>query len=209
MVRIGDWITMPKYNADGDVIQITLTTVKVRNFDKTITTIPTYAMISDSFQNWRGMRQQGGRRIKRSILLKQSTFRYIEDNELERFKKIQNISDYIDERQQEVDLYNESIGADRTLRVNGRNLTNIGLFRKYAEVYLRNHPDVRKDMNIMVRQLAPTEFGMPIEIYCFTTTTVWIEYEGIMGDIFDHLTSAVRYFDLKIFENLSDSGPDA
>ncbi len=208
MVRIGDWITMPKYDADGDVSQITLTTVKVRNFDKTITTIPTYALISDSFQNWRGMQQSGGRRIKRSITLKQSSFRYIEDNEIESFKKIQSISDYIDERQNEIDTFNTEIGADRSLRVNGRNMTNIGLFRKYAENYLKNHPNINQDMTIMVRQLAPSEIGLPIEIYCFTNTIIWGEYEVIMADIFDHLTSAVRYFDLRIFENLSDSGPE-
>ncbi len=208
MIRIGDWISMPKYNADGDVFQITLTTVKVRNFDKTISTIPTYALISDSFQNWRGMRETGGRRIKRAILLKQSTFRYIEDNEVEKFKKIQLISDYIDERQEVINEFNTEIGADRSLRVNGRNLTNIGLYRKYAENYLKNHPNVHKDMNIMVRQLAPSEFGLPIEIYCFTDTVIWKEYEGIMADIFDHLISAVRYFDLKVYENLSDSGPE-
>lgn len=208
MVRIGDWITMPKYNADGDVSQITLTTVKVRNFDNTITTIPTYALISDSFQNWRGMQQSGGRRIKRSITLKQSSFRYIEDNEIENFKKIQSISDYIDERQNEIDTFNTEIGADRSLRVNGRNMTNIGLFRKYAENYLKNHPNINKDMTIMVRQLPPSEIGLPIEIYCFTNTIIWGDYEVIMADIFDHLTSAVRYFDLRIFENLSDSGPE-
>lgn len=208
MIRIGDWISMPKYNADGDVFQITLTTVKVQNFDKTISTIPTYALISDSFQNWRGMRESGGRRIKRAILLKQSTFRYIEDNEIERFKKIQLISDYIDERQDDINEFNTEIGADRSLRVNGRNLTNVGLYRKYAENYLKNHPNVNKDMNIMVRQLAPNEFGLPMEIYCFSNTVIWNDYEAIMADIFDHLISAVRYFDLKVFENLSDSGPE-
>ncbi len=209
MVRIGDWITMPKYNADGDVTQITLNTVKVRNFDKTITTIPTYALISDSFQNWRGMKEMGGRRIKRSIFLKQSSFRYIKEDELERFKNIQYISKYIDQRQAEINEFNKKIDADRSLQVNGRNLTNIGLFRKYTEMYLKNHPNVHKGMNIMVRQLAPNESGLPLEIYCFTATTVWKDYENIMADIFDHLTSAVRYFDLKIFENLSDSGPEA
>lgn len=207
MVRIGDWITIPKYNADGDVIQITLNTVKIKNFDKTITTIPTYALISDSFQNWRGMQQDGGRRIKRPIYLKQSTFRYIEDEELVRFKKIQYISEYIDERQLEIGVFNQKIDADRSLRVNGRNMTNIGLFRKYVEEYLKNHPNVNQKMTIMVRQLAPTENGLPLEIYCFTDTVVWKEYESIMADIFDHLTSAVRYFDLKIFEILSDSSP--
>lgn len=207
MVRIGDWITIPKFNADGIVQQITLTTVKVKNFDKTISTVPTYALISDSFQNWREMQNDGARRIKRSIFLKQSSFRYIQKDELEKFKKIQLISSYIDERQHIIDAYNEEFEVDLGVQVNGRNLTNIGLFRKYTENYLKNHPNVRKDLTLMVRQLAPTESGLPLEIYCFTNTTVWQEYENIIADIFDHLTSAVRFFDLKIFENLSDSGP--
>lgn len=207
MVRIGDWITIPKFNANGIVTQITLTTVKVKNFDKTISTVPTYSLISDSFQNWRGMQQDGARRIKRSMLLKQSSFRYIQKDELEKFKKIQSISSYIDERQDEINAHNKAINADRSLQVNGRNLTNIGLFRKYTENYLKNHPNVRNDLTLMVRQLEPSESGLPLEIYCFVNTTVWQEYENIMADIFDHLTSAVRYFDLKIFENLSDSGP--
>lgn len=205
MVRIGDWITMPKYGADGDVIEITLTTVKVSNFDKTITTIPTYALISDSFQNWRGMIRSGGRRIKRAIIIKQSSIRYIADDELVRFRKIQGISDYIDTRQQEIHKHNEAIGADRSIPVNGRNLTNAGLFRKYAEWYLKNHPGTNKNMILMVRQLAPTEIGIPIELYVFTNTTNWVEYEYTMADIFDHLIAAVQYFDLHIYERQSGS----
>jgi len=205
MVRIGDWITMPKYGADGDVIEITLTTVKVSNFDKTITTIPTYALISDSFQNWRGMIRSGGRRIKRAIIIKQSSIRYIADDELVRFKKIQGISDYIDQRQEEICKHNEAIHADRSIPVNGRNLTNAGLFRRYAEWYLKNHPGTNKKMILMVRQLAPTEIGIPIELYVFTNTTNWVEYEYIMADIFDHLIAAVRYFDLHIYERQSGS----
>jgi miniconductance mechanosensitive channel len=205
MVRIGDWITMPKYGADGDVIEITLTTVKVSNFDKTITTIPTYALISDSFQNWRGMIRSGGRRIKRAIIIKQSSIRYIADDELVRFKKIQGISDYIDKRQEEIRKHNEEIHADRSIPVNGRNLTNAGLFRKYTEWYLNNHPGTNKKMILMVRQLAPTEIGIPLELYVFTNTTKWVEYEYIMADIFDHLIAAVRYFDLHIYERQSGS----
>jgi len=204
MVRLGDWITMPKYNADGDVMQITLTTVKVINFDKTISTIPTYALISDSFQNWRGMAQAGGRRIKRSITFKQSSFKFIEKTDLEFYKQIQSISSYIEERQKIIDEHNASLGADTSIIINGRNLTNIGLFRKYTEMYLRNHPDIHKGLNIMVRQLAPTEKGLPLEIYCFTNTTIWAEYENIMADIFDHLTSATQYFELEIFEDISN-----
>ncbi len=200
MVRIGDWITMPKYGADGDVIEVNLTTVKVQNFDKTITTIPTYALISDSFQNWRGMVNAGGRRIKRAIILKQNSIRYIADDEIERFRKIQGIRNYIDERQKEIHEYNERIGADRSIAVNGRNLTNGGLFRQYAEWYLQNHPDTHKGYTMMVRQLAPTPSGIPLEIYAFTNTTKWIAYEHIMSDIFDHLIAAVDYFDLEIFE---------
>lgn len=200
MVRLGDWITMPKYGADGDVVEVNLTTVKVQNFDKTITTIPTYAMVSDSFQNWRGMVTAGGRRIKRSIIIKQNSIRYIADDEIERFKKIQGISNYIDERQKEIHEHNERIGADRSLPVNGRNLTNGGLFRQYIEWYLHNHPDTHKGYTMMVRQLAPTPTGLPLEIYVFTNTTKWIAYENIMSDIFDHLIASVKYFDLEIFE---------
>lgn len=200
MIRIGDWITMPKYNADGDVMEVNLTTVKVRNFDKTVSTIPTYAMISDSFQNWRGMQSAGGRRIKRAIMIKQNSIRYIKDDEIERFKKIQGISDYIDERQKIIAEHNKKIGADRSVAVNGRNLTNAGLFRQYIEWYLHNHPDTHKDFTMMVRQLAPTSTGMPLELYAFTNTTKWIAYENIMSDIFDHLIAAVPYFDLEIFE---------
>ncbi len=200
MVRLGDWITVPKYGADGDVIEINLTTVKVQNFDKTITTLPTYALISDSFQNWRGMQNSGGRRIKRSIIIKQSSIRFVEKDELPRFKKIQGISEYIDERQHEIDEHNKKIGADRSIPVNGRTQTNAGLFRKYVEWYLKKHPGTKKDMPLMVRQMPPTEVGLPFELYVFTNTTKWVEYEFIMADIFDHLIAAVKYFDLQIFE---------
>ncbi len=206
IVRLGDWITVPKYGADGDVIEINLTTVKVQNFDKTFTTLPTYALISDSFQNWRGMQESGGRRIKRSIIIKQSSIRFIEKDELARFKKIQGISEYIDERQAEIDEHNKEIGADRAIPVNGRTQTNAGLFRKYIEWYLQKHPGTRKDLTLMVRQLAPTEVGLPFELYVFTNTTKWAEYEFIMADIFDHLIAAVKYFDLQIFER--ESGGD-
>ena len=203
MVRLKDWITMPKYGADGDVVEINLTTVKVQNFDKTITTIPTYALISDSFQNWRGMVASGGRRIKRSIIIKQNSIRYIADEELPRFEKIQGIASYIIERQLEINEHNDRIKADRSVPVNGRNLTNSGLFRKYVEWYLQNHPGISKEMTLMVRQLAPTELGLPFELYAFTNTTNWIQYEYIMADIFDHLIAAVKFFDLEIFERAS------
>lgn len=205
MVRIGDWVTMPKYNADGDVEQISLTTVKIRNFDKTVVTVPTYSLISDSLQNWRGMQESGGRRIKRSIPIKQSSISYIKAEELEGYKKIQLLEGYITEKQAEIEKYNKESGANKELLLNGRNLTNLGLFRKYAELYLKNHPDIRKDATLMVRQLEPTTQGIPIEIYCFSNTVVWAEYEGIASDIFDHLTAAMPYFNLGIYEQISDA----
>ena len=200
MVRIGDWITIPKYGADGDVIQINLTTVKVQNFDKTITTIPTYSLISESFQNWRGMNESGGRRIKRAILIKQATIRFITAEELENFKKIQSLTTYITERQNEIDKVNKELGADKTILINGRNLTNAGLFRKYIDNYLADHPGTHKNMTTMVRHLAPTPTGLPLELYLFTNTTKLLEYEHIMADIFDHTIAAASFFDLQIYE---------
>lgn len=200
MVRIGDWIEMPKYGADGDVIDINLTTVKVQNWDKTITTVPTHTLISDSFKNWRGMREFGGRRLKRSLIIKQSSIKYISDEELERYKGIQGIREYILLKKTEIDLHNQNINADRSIPVNGRNLTNAGLFRKYATWYIENHPGVHKEKTMMVRQLSPTENGLPFEFYLFTNTVAWLEYESISGDIFDHLIASVKYFDLEIFE---------
>lgn len=205
MVRIGDWITMKKFNTDGDVIEINLTTVKIRNFDKTISYIPPYSLVSESFQNWRGMQETGGRRIKRAVYIKQSSIRFIEsEKELERFKRIQAISGYIEERNAEITKYNLEIGADKSVAVNGRNLTNMGLFRAYVQGYLRSHPKVKKDMMIMVRQLDPTSKGVPLELYLFANTTVWAQYEGIVADIFDHTLAAMNYFDLEIFEDVSN-----
>lgn len=202
MVRIGDWITMPESNADGDVIEINLNTVKVQNFDKTITTIPTYKLISNSFQNWRGMQKSGGRRMKRSINIIQSTVRFVEEEDLVRLSKIQEISVYIQERRKEIQEYNAEKQVDKRVLINGRNMTNLGLFRKYADYYLKNHPRINKELTSMVRQLATTSKGIPIEIYAFTDTINWVEYEGIQSDIFDHLIAAVPYFDLEIFEDL-------
>ncbi len=205
MVRIGDWITMKSFDADGDVFEISLTTVKIRNFDKTITTIPPYSLISQSFQNWRGMQETGGRRIKRAVYIKQSSIRFIEDEkELERFKRIQGISDYIDERYAEIMNHNKEIGADKSVAVNGRSLTNMGLFRSYVQWYLTKHPEVKQDMMIMVRQLDPTSKGVPLELYLFANTIVWAKYEGILADIFDHTLAAMKYFDLEIFEDISN-----
>lgn len=200
MVRIGDWIEMPKYNADGDVIEINLNTVKVQNWDKTITTIPTHYLVSDSFKNWRGMQESGGRRIKRAINLKISSIRFLTKEEIEKLKKIQLLEPYIEERQAEIEKYNVETGADREMLVNGRNLTNVGLFREYVNRYIRNNPNIRKDMTILVRQLAPTENGLPLEIYVFTADTRWAFYENIMADLFDHLFAAIKYFGLEVFE---------
>lgn len=204
MVRIGDWITMPKYGADGDVIQITLTTVKVRNFDKTITTLPPYALVSDSFQNWRGMQETGGRRLKRSVHIKQSTIRFIRPDELEHLYKIELISEYVKTKVNEIDKYNKENSVDKSLLINGRNLTNIGLYRQYIYNYLKSHPKVHKELLLIVRQLQPNEKGMPLELYFFTATTAWVEYEAIVSDIFDHITSAAVYFELELFEDLSN-----
>ncbi len=204
MVRIGDWITMPKYDADGDVIQITLTTVKIRNFDKTITTIPPYALVSDSFQNWRGMQEVGGRRLKRSVFVKQSSIKFIEEEELPHLMKIQSITQYISERTLDIDNYNHKIGADKSLSINGRNLTNMGLYRAYIQNYLKQHPGVHKDMISMVRQLQPISKGLPLELYFFTATTAWLQYEDIVSDVFDHVTAAAKYFDIELFEDVSN-----
>ncbi|MEN2488926.1 mechanosensitive ion channel domain-containing protein [Flavobacterium sp. B11] len=206
MVRIGDWITMDKFGADGDVIEINLTTVKVRNFDNTITTIPTYALSSDSFQNWRGMQKSDGRRIKRHVLIKSSTIRFLNDEDLHQLKKVQLITSYIDSRQAEIDKYNDLRGIDKTLSLNGRNMTNLGLFRKYIMQYLNDHPGLNKNMHIMCRQLQSTAHGVPLEIYVFSSDKRWANYEYIMADIFDHVMASVRYFDLEIFELPSSIG---
>ena len=200
MVRIGDWITFDKYGADGDVIEINLATVKVQNFDKTITTIPTYALISDSFKNWRGMTNSEGRRIKRALYIKQSGVKYLSDTEVDALKNIQLIQAYLEHRQSDITSYNTSNQINKDLLLNGRNLTNLGVFRKYVDTYLKHHSAINKDMMIMARQLAPTTQGIPLEIYAFSSDKRWENYEYIMSDIFDHLIAALPYFDLEIFE---------
>jgi len=200
MVRIGDWITMSKYGADGDVIEINLTTVKVQNFDKTITTIPTYALISDAFQNQRGMHEFGGRRIKRAIYIKQSTIKFLSPEEVDKIRRVEIIKGYIDHRQKDIHKNNERIGADKSLLINGRNLTNAGLYRKYIESYVASHSGLNKKMTMMVRHLAPTANGLPLEIYAFAGTTRCGDYEHIMAYIFEHLLAAAPYFALEIYE---------
>ncbi|MBU2921164.1 mechanosensitive ion channel family protein [Winogradskyella psychrotolerans] len=200
MVRIGDWITFEKYGADGDVIEINLATVKVQNWDKTITTIPTYALISDSFKNWRGMMDSGGRRIKRSVIIKTSTINFLSAEDIERFSKIQLVSEYLKTRSTEINTYNAQHNIDKSVLINGRNLTNFGVFRKYLQTYIENHSAINKDMTLMVRQLEPTSQGFPLEIYAFSSDQRWKNYEYILGDIFDHVLASVNYFDLEIYE---------
>jgi miniconductance mechanosensitive channel len=205
MVRIGDWITFEKYGADGDVTEINLSTVKVQNFDKTITTIPTYALISDSFKNWRGMEDSDGRRIKRALNIKLDSVCYLSKEAVNKLKHIHSISAYLETRQADIEVYNTSNKVNKELLLNGRNLTNIGVFRKYIETYIENHSGINKEMMIMVRQLAPGAHGIPLEIYAFSSDKRWENYEYIMADIFDHIIAAVPYFNLEIFELPSNS----
>lgn len=205
MVRIGDWITFEKYGADGDVTEINLSTVKVQNFDKTITTIPTYALISDSFKNWRGMEDSEGRRIKRALNIKLASVSYLSKEQVNELKKIQSIATYLEIRQADIETYNTKNNINKELLLNGRNLTNIGVFRKYIETYIENHSGIHKEMIIMVRQLTPDTQGIPIEIYAFSRDKRWENYEYIMADIFDHIIAAVPYFNLEIFELPSNS----
>ena len=200
LVRIGDWITFEKYGADGDVMEINLATVKVQNFDMTFTTIPTYALISDSFKNWRGMTQAGGRRIKRSLIIRQKNIKFLTQDEISSLKKIQLIAPYLDAMNDKLAAYNTDNKINKEQLINGRNLTNFGVFRKYIESYLENHSALNKDMTMMTRQLNPTTQGIPLEIYVFSTDKRWQNYEYIMADLFDHLLAAVPYFDLEIFE---------
>ncbi|WP_109300696.1 mechanosensitive ion channel family protein [Aquimarina sp. AU474] len=199
-VRIGDWITMEKYGADGDVVEINLSSVKVQNFDKTITTIPTYYLTSESFRNWRGMMDSGGRRIKRSLLIKTSSISFLSPEDISRLEKIELIKEYLKTSQSKIDTYNQKQSIDKSIPVNGRNLSNMGVFRNYVESYLENHPYINQEMTIMSRQLAPTAQGTPLEIYAFSNDKVWKNYEKIMADIFDHLLSTIPYFNLEVFE---------
>ncbi len=201
LLRIGDWIEVPKAGADGYVIDITLNTVKVQNFDKTIVTIPAYTLVSDSFKNWRGMAESGGRRIKRAIYIDLSSICFCTPEMIEKFKKINHIREYMENKIRELDTYNKSISMEENLKINGRHMTNIGTFRAYIQHYLNNHPKLQKQMTIMVRQLPPGETGLPLEIYAFTNTTNWVEYENIQSDIFDHILSIAEEFGLRLFQN--------
>ena len=209
MVNIGDWIEMPKYGADGDVIDIGINCVKVKNFDNTITTVPTYALVSDSFRNWRGMQESGGRRIKRAFHIDMESVRFCTDEMLERFRKFAYLSQYIEKKTEELRAFNEAHQFDLTTQVNGRRLTNLGTFRAYIKEYLKHHPDIHQDMTLLVRHLAPTENGLPVEIYVFSKDTRWANYEAIQADIFDHILAVVPEFGLRIYQRSASSGNTA
>ena len=206
MLRVGDWIEMPQVNADGDVIDIALHTVKVQNWDKTITTIPTWRLISESYRNWRGMQDSGGRRIKRSLLIDQTSARFLTEAERERMRRFLLIDDYLADKSAEMADWNAKLVEAGRDPVNMRRSTNIGAFRAYVQNYLENHPRIRQDMTLLVRQMQPTETGLPLEIYAFTATVAWAEYEAIQADIFDHLLAILPVFDLRLFQ--SPSGAD-
>jgi miniconductance mechanosensitive channel len=205
MVNTGDWIEMDKYGADGDVLQVGLTTVKVQNWDKTITTIPTYALITEPVKNWRGMTESGGRRIKRAINIDIQSIRFCDEETLEQYKKIRYISEYIDSKKKELALFRQEQDIDEQDLVNSRRLTNIGTLRAYMKAYLANHPKLNKELTMMVRQLPPTELGVPLEVYCFSAEKNWIKYEAIQADIFDHLLAMLAIFDLRAYQRISDS----
>ncbi len=200
MLAVGDWLEMPKYNADGDVIDINLTTVKVRNWDKTITTIPAYALISDSFKNWRGMSESGGRRIKRSVNIDATSVKFLDEDALKRLRRAQLLTDYIENKVREIAEHNKENNIDPESPVNGRKLTNLGTFRAYLNAYLRAHKCVHQEMTLIVRQLQPGADGIPIEIYAFTNDTRWAFYEGIQADIFDHVFAVIPEFGLRVHQ---------
>lgn len=203
LVRIGDWIEVPKAGADGDVIDVSLTTVKVQNWDKTITTIPTYDLISGSFKNWRGMQEAGGRRIKRALNIDLQSIRFADEDLIERWSKFDLLKEYLKKKHEEIDQANKEKGTDLTILGNGRRITNLGTFRAYCFAYLKAHPQIHQDMTFLVRQLAPTEHGLPLEIYVFSKDTRWAVYEAIQADIFDHLTAVIEQFDLRIYQQPS------
>jgi miniconductance mechanosensitive channel len=203
MLRVGDWIEMPQVGADGDVVDITLHTVKVQNFDKTIVSIPTWRLMSESFRNWRGMQQSGGRRIKRSLFIDASGVRFVRDDEEARLSQVHLLTDYIGRKQAELLAWNQAQGNVAEMSANRRRMTNIGTFRAYALAYLKSHPGVHPDMTCMVRQLQATSQGIPLEIYCFTRTTVWADYERIQGDIFDYLLAVMPEFGLSLYQQPS------
>ncbi|NWB91874.1 mechanosensitive ion channel family protein [Pseudomonas agarici] len=203
MLRVGDWIEMPQVGADGDVVDITLHTVKVQNFDKTIVSIPTWRLMSESFRNWRGMQQSGGRRIKRNLFIDASGVRFLHEDEEQRLSQVHLLTGYIDRKQAELKSWNEAQGAVAAMSANRRRMTNLGTFRAYAQAYLKSHPQIQPDMTCMVRQMQTTAQGVPLEIYCFTRTTAWADYERIQGDIFDYLLAILPEFGLSVYQQPS------
>ena len=205
MIARGDWIEMPKFGADGEVMEVALTTVKVKNWDKTITTIPTYALISDSFKNWSGMSTSGVRRIKRSVNIDMSTVSFLDTGEMAKMKDIALLTDYLTDKENEIAEWNQhNVSADKNNKVNARSLTNLGTFRAYIRAYLHNHPKISSEETLLVRQLQPSEYGIPIEIYVFTTDNAWLKHEDIQSDIFDHFLSILPEFGLRAFQSPSD-----
>jgi miniconductance mechanosensitive channel len=205
LLRVGDWVTLTKYDVDGDVISIDLTTVKVRNFDKTISSVPAKAFVNDAFVNWRGMKEEGARRIKRNILIDITSIHFCSEADLERFAKVQLVKNYIETKQADIDSFNQSRNIETALPINGRRQTNIGVYRNYIQKYLENHPRIDTNFMVMVRQLQPTANGIPLEVYCFSNTTVWGDYEVIQADIFDHLFAATAFFGLRLYQTPSGS----
>jgi len=201
MVRVGDWITMAKYGADGTVTDISIHTVKVQNWDKTISTIPTYALVSESFSNWRGMEESGGRRIKRSLNIDMKSVQFLDREQIEKFRKYYLLKDYINSREKEIEEYNQSLNLDESTVTNGRKMTNLGTFRRYLENYLHNHPKIRQDMTFLIRHLQPSETGIPMEIYVFSKEQEWARYEALQADIFDHVLAILPEFGLRVFQN--------
>jgi miniconductance mechanosensitive channel len=201
MVNVGDWISMPKYNADGDVMDISLNTVKVQNWDKTIATIPTYALVSESFNNWKGMEESGGRRIKRSLNIDMNSVGFLDKEQIEKFRNYHLLAVYIEETEKEISGYNKSLKVDDSVVTNGRRMTNLGTFRAYMESYLHNHPKINNEMTFLIRHLQPTEKGLPIEIYVFSSDQAWANYEAIQADIFDHTLAILPEFGLRVFQN--------
>ncbi|WP_083631180.1 mechanosensitive ion channel family protein [Labilibacter marinus] len=200
MVKPGDWIVMPSRNTDGSVLEITLNTVKIQNWDKTISTVPTYALVSESFTNWKGMEESGGRRIKRSINIDMKSVKFCSPEMISKYKKVKFLQDYIEDKLDELDEYNKQFDIDESSAINGRNLTNLGIFRKYLESYLRHHPKIHKGMTFLVRHLQPNEKGLPIEIYVFSNDQAWANYESIQADIFDHILAVLPEFGLSVFQ---------
>jgi miniconductance mechanosensitive channel len=201
MLQVGDWIAMPKYNADGIVIEVTLNTVKVKNWDNSITTIPPYAFISDSFQNWRGMQESGGRRVKRSINIDMKSVKFCTPEMIAKYRKIHILKEYIEKTEEVIGAYNEKNSIDNSVLVNGRRQTNVGVFRAYLTDFIRNYPDVNHNLMYMIRHLHPTEKGLPVELYFFTNTTNWMLYESVQADVFDHVLAIIPEFDLNVFQD--------